>query len=501
MRVHSLLRRKGSTAEPDTSPASRDASSTWCQAPSSALYFAPDGSVRPCCAGGVPIGWVTGPNRTSLGDLWRGPRAEQIRAAVAVGDLSLGCAECAVTASSSDRGASLAVHFDRWAGHDGAWPRDLEFALSNTCNLQCVMCNGDLSSAIRSQREHRSPLPAAYDDRFFEELAEFLPHAQRVAFKGGEPFLAREAGRVMDMLLDIGSTAEVKVTTNGTVWSDRVERIMWDLRVSPILSVDAMDPTLLARLRAGIDPEQFWHNVDRFQEVTSSTDAGITFSYCLMRSNWQELAPLITEAGRRRAWIDIAYVVQPSDHTLFGLGAELDSVLAAMEAQGDQLEPANDHLAQAWERALDWVRYCRTAAGPPAVAVTLALRASRDPSVPVSDPGPDPSLLDELRTWAGAEPLVLTARQGEIVEVSIPDWAAGWHPMAWVGASVVDLPVLLAGVLDRTLTSVLSEDLRGATLAVLVDDAGRDVVRAVVHGRSEMETIYLAPTAAPSDPS
>ena len=31
----------------------------------------------------------------------------------------------------------------------GEWPTMLELELSNLCNLECVMCNGELSSKIR----------------------------------------------------------------------------------------------------------------------------------------------------------------------------------------------------------------------------------------------------------------------------------------------------------------------------------------------------------------
>lgn len=59
-------------------------------------------------------------------------------------------------------------------GPDPDWPRQMEFSVSNTCNLQCVMCNGEWSSSIRSQREGLPPLPKVYDDAFFDGLRDFL---------------------------------------------------------------------------------------------------------------------------------------------------------------------------------------------------------------------------------------------------------------------------------------------------------------------------------------
>ena len=74
------------------------------------------------------------------------------------------------------------------------WPKHIEFALSNTCNLQCVQCSGELSSAIRAQREHRPPLRSPYGDAFFDEIQEFLPaprgghlHRRRAVPHAGGP--------------------------------------------------------------------------------------------------------------------------------------------------------------------------------------------------------------------------------------------------------------------------------------------------------------------------
>ena len=173
------------------------------------------------------------------------------------GNFAVGCFECGRLVASGNRDASLAAQFDRYrTPTPRSHPAMLDFALSNRCNLRCVQCSGTFSSSIRRERERRPPLPAAYDDRFFEELDEFIPGLERTQFKGGEPFLIPENRRVWDRILTIGRQPEVCITTNGTIWNDRVAGYVETLGADLIISVDAVDPKTLAAVRVGIDPER-----------------------------------------------------------------------------------------------------------------------------------------------------------------------------------------------------------------------------------------------------
>ena len=119
------------------------------------------------------------------------------------------------------------------------------------CNLQCVMCNGELSSSIRSLREHRPPIEFTYGDQFFRELTEFLPHLKEAAFLGGEPFLSRDASRVWDLMIELDCHPSVHVTTNATVMNKRVESYIERLQMNA-RSPTRLGPTFEA-IRVGAD--------------------------------------------------------------------------------------------------------------------------------------------------------------------------------------------------------------------------------------------------------
>lgn len=490
---HPVSRRRAAEAPPP-----------WCEAPRRAVYFDVDGSVRACCAARRAIGSVDEPQRRSLDAIWSGDEARRLREAVQIGDLSLGCEECGVTAGTLGRSATLAHHFDRWDGPVGGAPVDLEFALSNTCNLRCVMCNGFLSSSIRAQREHLPPLPSAYDDRFFDELTPWLATARRVAFKGGEPFLATEARRVMDLLLELGTEAEVKVTTNGTQWSDRIERYVTGLRMSPIISVDAMDRSLLEAIRVGVDAEVLWRNIDRFEAAARSVGERITFSYCLMRDNWQELAPLLVEAERRGAYVHVSYVHQPSTAALARLSAdELQRVTAGMDDQEASLHLADPDLRRTWDLARAWVRGCAAApVFPPEVdpaagtaraeAVPVAI-SPRPPIVAVVQDTPTvpEHELDELHRWSAGSVVLVWAESGTIERAEVPPWLGADGPSLFVGRSTLDLAEMFAGLVGLVLTPDVVTDFSGVTRARLADEEGRELIQALGVQRWEREELHI----------
>lgn len=200
-----------------------------CYAPFASLWFDPHGKVRACCQNSeFPLGDV---RHQTIREIWDGQVAERLRGALRADDFSLGCQFCDWQVHERDPSTIFARNFDEHPvpTTQPRWPVKMEFSLTNACNLQCTMCSGEFSSAIRAHREHLPPLPTVYGDAFFGELAEFLPHLQKANFLGGEPFLGREPLRVLDLMADLELDTVVAITTNGTQWSPRVER---DLRAA-----------------------------------------------------------------------------------------------------------------------------------------------------------------------------------------------------------------------------------------------------------------------------
>ena len=210
-------------------------------------------------------------------------------------DLSVACQPCRFGIDHGN-GEPIAAVYDRYA-FDSAptTPRTMTFALSNRCNLGCIMCTPALSSRLRSEAG-MAPLPSPYDDRFFEELEPFLPELEVAKFLGGEPFLVADHRRVWETMDRVGASPKLEVTTNGTVWTPMVDWVTERFRVDISVSVDAMTASTYEAIRRGGEFTELCTNLDRFAERCRDRGTNLHLSFCLMVQNWRELAPFLVWA-------------------------------------------------------------------------------------------------------------------------------------------------------------------------------------------------------------
>lgn len=320
-----------------------------CRAPFVAMEFDPFGDVQACCANALyPLGNV---RRSSLREIWEGPRAEAMRAALRDHDLTLGCSVCRYRLAYG-HGELPIQYYDNFPMPEGEpeWPFSLQFSLHNTCNLACVMCGADRSSRIRTQRSHLEPLPHAYGEAFFEEIVPFLAHAGAVDFSGGEPFLVTEHGRIWDLLIDLDSRPLCSLTTNGTIWNARTERVLAELDTHISVSVDGMTRETFEAIRVGADFDVVMANLDRFLAYTRERGTILTMSWSLVRSNWHELAAAARFAEERGIHLKVQTVIEPE----FGLQRlptpELEAVVRALDAETPALLDDLELNADMWRR-------------------------------------------------------------------------------------------------------------------------------------------------------
>ena len=332
-----------------------------CHAPSIQVFFQPDGDVRACCHNfNHSLGNVA---HQRLRDIWDGEAAEALRAALAVDDYSLGCQGCEAQVAIEGRATSIPARFDPFATHltadpaSRAWPRLAEFNLSNACNLQCIQCNGDLSSAIRVKREGRAPLAKRYDDAFFDDLAEFLPHLARAQFAGGEPFLAAENYRVWELLADVAPGCEVIVVTNATQWNRRIEDILERVPMSFCFSVDGITKETYESIRVDADFDEMMANLERYRAYAARAGTSVAMNLCLMVQNHHEFGDYLLWAEERSIPVNVSVVRQPGHCSIARLPvAELEAVLAGLEAQDAVVRPQLDLNVDIWTRELDRIR-------------------------------------------------------------------------------------------------------------------------------------------------
>ena len=308
-----------------------------------------------------PLGNVA---ESSLAELWQGTARRTVMDRLGRGDFSAGCQQCEKEIDADGRAGSLPDTFDEllgefvardWLGSDH--PVRMEFNLSNVCNLRCVQCNGELSSAIRAS-EGRPPIPRVYGDAFFEQLCEFVPHLRTAGFAGGEPFLERLNFRIFDLIAELNPSLLCSANTNGTVWTPPSSTAPCaELDLNPIFSIDGTTAETFEAIRVGSSFEEVMTNLARYREIVTARGGWIGINYCLMRQNHHEFADLLLMAEDLDARVWVSVVRSPEEHSILSLPSdEILRILERLEAQQDRVAAGATRDLAVWNTELDRLR-------------------------------------------------------------------------------------------------------------------------------------------------
>lgn len=307
-----------------------------CYAPFVSLSFDMTGGVSVCAfTRATSLGRV---GEIPLAEMWRGDRIRRLREAVERDDLSYACSRCAEEIVGGNLHGALAVGFDQFTAQPlPEWPTRMEFALSTRCNLQCVMCAGEFSSAIRTRREGLPPLPEPYGEAFLAELDPFLGHLEQARFLGGEPFLAEINFRIWERMVEQGLQVDCNVTTNGTCWTPRVERVLESLPFSIGVSIDGATRTTVESIRAGASFDEVMANLARFVAYRDRTGGSLSLTFCLMAQNVHEFVDYLLMAEDLGCQVYVNTVRQPPEYSLYCLPTdELTLVVDRLDERADR---------------------------------------------------------------------------------------------------------------------------------------------------------------------
>jgi MoaA/NifB/PqqE/SkfB family radical SAM enzyme len=311
----------------------------FCHAPFVNLNFAQNGAATVCCYNRE---YVVGTYPAdSLSEMWFGSRARDLRSMMAQNQLPSGCDLCLSQFSSRNFAGLRAQSFDHLADADScgddeasvACPKRMEFEISNVCNLECTMCSGFFSSAIRRNREHLPPLRSPYDEAFLHQLEPFIPHLRDARFLGGEPFLVGAYYRIWDMIVRLNPSIDVGITTNATILNDRIRGVLEGMRCHIVASVDSLDRDSYERIRVNADYDGMRANLEYFISYAARKNTRMTLAVCPMRYNWREVPRIVRFCNERGLHVYFNTVFHPADASLMYMcHDELEEVIRELGA-------------------------------------------------------------------------------------------------------------------------------------------------------------------------
>lgn len=301
-----------------------------CYAPFKSLYFRHGGKVVACCYNRQYI--LGNYPEMSIEEIWFGQAADKLRKYVANNDLSLGCFGCENLMRAGNFDAIKTKMYDSYKANKNKYPSVMEFELSNTCNLECIMCSGEFSSSIRKNRDHKPPLPNVYDAAFVQQLEAFIPWLDEVKFYGGEPFLIEVYYEIWEKIAALNPSCRISVQTNATTLNNRVKKLLDGGNFHLNISLDSVESSNYERIRINAKFDRVMENIRYFRDYTRARDTFFGISACVMRDNWKELPKFIDFCNELDAPIYFHTVYFPVERALWNLdAAQLQEICSYLE--------------------------------------------------------------------------------------------------------------------------------------------------------------------------
>lgn len=289
-----------------------------CYAPFRHMYFGFLGEARACCINKTDrFGAVS---EMPLRELWKSPQIEPLRDHLRNHNLSGACSFCELQLKSGNFKAFEGRLYDTMLPERNRdLPSEMTFELSNTCNLECIMCNGTYSSSIRKNRDKLPPLPDAYGEGFTDYIREGLPHLKTARFIGGEPFLIPAYYDILEYLAEHNPRCKVYIQTNGSVLNQRVKQIIEHTNIHLSISIDSLQKERYEYIRKNASFERLLEHLEYFRERSLQYQQVININFCVMPENWDEVPAMLDYCRQSRFTLTLIPVDLPYQHSLASL--------------------------------------------------------------------------------------------------------------------------------------------------------------------------------------
>ena len=329
----------------------------FCYLPFNSLTFSMSGNVYVCnynkniLLGRYPENTIT--------EIWKSDQALKLRGHMRNNDLEYGCNHCKFYFDKGKFTNLRPLAFDKYHTSTSAdFPLVMEFELSNECNLECQMCNGNVSSSIRKKRDNLPPLHNPYDAEFVVQLEPYILKLREAKFYGGEPFLIPIYYKIWERLTEVNPSCNIFLITNGTHWNSKIKKLIEDLNLDIAISIDSLQKERLESIRKNANFENLIENIALFNEVLQKKGKTLSLSFTIQQENWQELPTFINYCNEIKASVYISYIDSPKKYAISELKNE--SLQQILEELSPILLPSNSALEQHNAQCLkDFLTYVR----------------------------------------------------------------------------------------------------------------------------------------------
>ena len=292
-----------------------------CYAPYTSLRFSQSGNIISCC---YNRGYILGkyPENT-IKEVWNSKELKKLKKNLKKNNFDLGCDICKDRILNKTFTFTGAFHYDYLHHYyKSKYPAMLDFEISNTCNLECVMCTGENSSSIRTNRENLSCLSPIYDNNFIKQLEEFIPHIKEARFTGGEPFLIKMYYEIWELIIRLNPKANITILTNSTILNEKIKDLLDKGNFTIAVSIDSFTKSTYEKIRQNASFDSVVENMKYFYEYTIKHNKPFFINLCPMPYNWKEIPDIIKICNSKSIKLIFHTIVFPPKESLWALSSK-----------------------------------------------------------------------------------------------------------------------------------------------------------------------------------
>jgi len=223
----------------------------FCALPFHHLMIASNGDYRICCMHKSPTNHVLNINQSSEDEWNSSAYRTEVRETILRDQRHPGCHQCWQKEDlgfSSMRQRSYNEYKILGINVSDPKIKNIEINLENLCNLKCLMCHEDNSSAILAENKQLKINKIEQHDinwslKALDNLQKILDQGPHVInIRGGEPFYNKKLLKlIQNMPVEKARSSLLHITTNATIWNEKWQEALSKFRLVRIMcSIDAI---------------------------------------------------------------------------------------------------------------------------------------------------------------------------------------------------------------------------------------------------------------------
>lgn len=295
-----------------------------CNAPFASVRISPIGTASPCSYNNYTTSLVDDYSQKSINEIFNGKVYKQYRKEIRKGIFPEACSTCKNSLLNGEYNSVMIHNYD-YLKVSRIFPnkiRHINISLSNTCNLECIMCNGLASSSIRKNREKQEPINFPYMNKFKDEIKPLLPNMQSISFLGGEPFMIPICYDIWKDIIMINPECSINVITNGTILNDNIKQMLNKGKFNINVSFNGVTKEIYEAIHVNANFEETKANIVYFGNYMKKNNRILTISICPLKLNKFEIPDIVRFCNRNHYYIDIQCVRSAEEAALFSSSEE-----------------------------------------------------------------------------------------------------------------------------------------------------------------------------------